>query len=176
MEFGHDDLAFDSKLLGELVYPDLSHFAPYGPGWVVPRTFAISRAYSSRTHRVLIAISTYFRLARYLDRVVTTTRRFLRLVRFLRFHPADQACQLSGVKRPLGPIGPGERPTADRQLDAGRYGVHIGAPTGQRTAWIRDTAPLDQHRTQQIIPGRALPTAHARPLRACLDMCPARHS
>lgn len=37
-----------------------------GPGY--RRTVATSWAYSSRTHRVLIAISTYFQLARYLNR------------------------------------------------------------------------------------------------------------
>ncbi|ESQ00477.1 translation initiation factor IF-2 domain protein [Streptomyces sp. GBA 94-10 4N24] len=66
MELGHDGLALDAELLGEFVYPDLSHFAPFRSG--VRRTVATSWAYSSRTHRVLIAISTYFQLARYLGR------------------------------------------------------------------------------------------------------------
>ncbi|EGJ74396.1 putative translation initiation factor IF-2 [Streptomyces sp. Tu6071] len=66
LELGHDDLALYAELLGELVYPDLSHFAPLRSGG--RRTVATSWAYSSRTHRVLIAISTYFRLARYLGR------------------------------------------------------------------------------------------------------------
>jgi hypothetical protein len=63
LELGHDDLALHPELLGEFVYPDLSHFAPFRSGCV--RTVATSWAYSSRAHRVLIAISTYFQLAEY---------------------------------------------------------------------------------------------------------------
>jgi hypothetical protein len=29
LELGHDDLALNPELLGEFVYPDLSHFAPF---------------------------------------------------------------------------------------------------------------------------------------------------
>ena len=61
LELGHDDLALHPELLGEFVYPDLSHFAPFRSG--LRRTVATSWAYSSRAHRVLIAISTYFQLA-----------------------------------------------------------------------------------------------------------------
>jgi hypothetical protein len=82
------------------------------------------------------------------------------------------------------PEGPGERPTADRQIEAGRYGVHVRTPAGQRTAMVGDTLATDQHHTQQIDLGRPLPAAHTgalgarpgtRPARHCLSLPPRAH-
>ncbi|AUA10887.1 hypothetical protein CFP59_02992 [Streptomyces malaysiensis subsp. malaysiensis] len=61
-----------------------------GPG--CRRTVATSWAYSSRTHRVLIAISTYFRLARYL-----TARWPVPFFQLLRVSPAHPARQTGGA-------------------------------------------------------------------------------
>ena len=58
-----EDLALDSELLGELVYPDLSHFSPVsGPAAGTGRTVVTAGGCSSlSTHRVLISVSTRFR-------------------------------------------------------------------------------------------------------------------
>jgi hypothetical protein len=95
--------------------------------------------------------------------------------RFLRFCPADNPLQFRGVQRSLGPEGPKERPTADRQLKAGRHGVKIRTPARQRTALIRNAFIPDQRHTQQIALGRALPTAHTGAFGAGSEVRPARH-
>ncbi|AEN12705.1 hypothetical protein K351_05384 [Streptomyces sp. DpondAA-E10] len=138
-----------------------------GPGY--RRTVATSWAYSSRTHRVLIAISTYFQLARYL------TARGPVPFTFLRCHPLDEPLQCRGVERPLGLEGPGECPAADRQVETDRGGVHIRTPAGQRTAWIRDNLSLVHDDAQQLALGRPLPASHTGSLRASAGVRPARH-
>lgn len=138
-----------------------------GPGY--RRTVATSWAYSSRTHRVLIAISTYFQLARYL------TARGPVPFTFLRCHPLDEPPQCRGVERPLGLEGPGECPAADRQVETDGDGVYIRTPAGQRTAWIRDHFSLAHHDAQQLALGRPLPASHTGSLGASAGMRPARH-
>ena len=129
---------------------------------------------SSRTHRVLIAISTYFRLASYLphgDSVRVVLRFFARCLAHLAF-------QLRCVKRGRASPdteGPQERTAANRQLKTARAGMDIRAPAGQRTAKIRNTSSLDQHHTQQTSLRRSLPTPHTGALRASWDTRPARH-
>ena len=140
-----------------------------GPGY--RRTVATSWAYSSRTHRVLIAISTYFQLARYLTARCSVPYFFL-----LRCSPARRAAQFRGVERSLDPEGPGERPAADRQVETDHGGVHIRTPAGQRTAMIGNAFVLDHHDAQQIALGRSLPASHTGSLRACAGMRPARHA
>ena len=59
VELGHDDLALDAELLGELVDPDLCHFSPVSvrPGTGSDRRYSwglLIAACSSRAHRVLI--------------------------------------------------------------------------------------------------------------------------
>ena len=92
------------------------------------RTVATSCSYSSRTHRVLIAISTYFHLARYLTARCPVPYCFLRGCLF------DTPAQVRGIGRHRSSEGPGERPAADRQVKTGKGGVQIRTPTGQRTA------------------------------------------
>lgn len=138
-----------------------------GPGY--RRTVATSWAYSSRTHRVLIAISTYFQLARYL------TARGPVPFTFLRCHPLDEPLQCGGVERPLGLEGPGECPAADRQVETDRGGVYVRTPAGQRTAWIRDNLSLVHHDAQQLALGRSLPASHTGSLGASAGVRPARH-
>jgi hypothetical protein len=67
-------------------------------GVVVRRTVATSWAYSSRAHRVLIAISTYFQLAGYLT--ARCIRAFLALLRCCLL---DVPSQVRGFERPLDP-------------------------------------------------------------------------
>ncbi|AJT64060.1 hypothetical protein T261_2381 [Streptomyces lydicus] len=56
MELGHDDLALNAELLGEFVYPDLSHFAPSRSGLSTGPSLL-----HGRTHRVLIECSSQSR-------------------------------------------------------------------------------------------------------------------
>ncbi len=139
-----------------------------GPGY--RRTVATSWAYSSRTHRVLIAISTYFQLARYL------TARGPVPFTFLRCHPFDEPRECRGVERPLGLEGPGECPAANRQVETDRGGVHVSTPAGQRTAWIRGAGALVHHDAQQLALGRSLPASHTGSLGASAGSRPARHA
>lgn len=138
-----------------------------GPGY--RRTVSTSWAYSSRTHRVLIAISTYFQLARYL------TARCSVPYFFLRCRLLDVPADVRDVERSLDPEGPRERPAADRQVETDRGGMHISTPAGQRTAWIGGALALDQHDAQQIALGRSLPASHTGSLRAGAGVRPARH-
>lgn len=149
-------------------------------------------AYSSRTHRVLIAISTYFHIARYLtggtargcpNAVLVAVvlrrgeRRPSRKVARLRGSACpllDELAEPLRVERPLEPEGPGKRPTADREVEAGRIGMQVCAPARQCTTGIRDADALDRRDTQQLVLGRALAAAHAGAFRACSDMRPAR--
>ena len=139
-----------------------------GPGY--RRTVATSWAYSSRTHRVLIAISTYFQLARYL------TARGPVPFTFLRCHPFDEPLQCGGIERPLGLEGPGERPAANRQVQTDGGGVYVCTPAGQRTAWIGDNFSLVHHDAQQLALGRSLPASHTGSLGASAGVRPARHA
>ena len=137
---------------------------------VVRRTVATSWAYSSRTHRVLIAISTYFQLARYLTARLSVPYFFLRCC--LLDEPSDR----SRFEWSLDLEGPRERPAADRQVETDRGGVQVRTPAGQRTAMIGDTFALDRHDAQQIALGRSLPASHTGSLRARAGMRPARHA
>lgn len=139
-----------------------------GPGY--RRTVATSWAYSSRTHRVLIAISTYFRLARYL-----TARGVRAVLLLLRCCLLDIPPHRGGLERSLDPEGPRERPAANRQVETDQGGVHVRTPAGQRTAIIGDAFTLDHHDAQQIALGRSLPASHTGSLRAYAGMRPARH-
>ncbi|NIY68662.1 xyloglucanase [Streptomyces malaysiensis] len=60
LELGHDDLALNSELLGEFVYPDLSHFAPFRSGLSPDRRYfmGVLIAYSSSAHRNLDLLPT----------------------------------------------------------------------------------------------------------------------
>lgn len=60
LELGHDDLALDAELLGEFVYPDLSHFAPFRSGLPPDRRYfmGVLIAYSSSAHRNLDLLPT----------------------------------------------------------------------------------------------------------------------
>lgn len=138
-----------------------------GPGY--RRTVATSWAYSSRTHRVLIAISTYFQLARYL------TARGPVPFNFLRCRPLDEPLHRSGVERPLGLEGPGEGPAANRQVQTDGDGVYICTPAGQRTARIREACIPVHHDAQQIALGRPLPASHTGSFGASAGVRPARH-
>jgi len=140
-----------------------------GPGY--RRTVATSWAYSSRTHRVLIAISTYFQLARYL-----TARGSVPYFFLLRCCLLDMPPQRGGLERPCDPEGPRERPAADRQVETDRGGVQVRTPAGQRTAIIGDALALDHHDPQQIALGRSLPASQTGSLRAHAGMRPARHA
>lgn len=95
---------------------------------------------------------------------------------FLRCRLLDVVTDIRGVERTLDPEGPGERPAADRQIETGLDGMHIGTPAGQRTAWIGGALTLDRHDPQQIALGRPLPASHTGSLRACAGMRPARHA
>ncbi len=139
-----------------------------GPGY--RRTVATSWAYSSRTHRVLIAISTYFQLARYLTARGVPCRSFLPCCRL------EDLPQFRGVERARDLEGPRERAAADRQVETDRCGVQVRTPAGQRTARIGGTYALDRHDAQQIALGRSLPASHTGSLRACAGMRPARHA
>ncbi len=139
-----------------------------GPGY--RRTVATSWAYSSRTHRVLIAISTYFQLARYL-----TARGSVPYFSSLRCCLLDIPPYSSRVERSLGPEGPWESPAAYSQVETDRGGVYIRTPAGQRTAIIGDTFATDHHDAQQIALGRPLPASHTCAFRACAVVRPARH-
>lgn len=138
-----------------------------GPGY--RRTVATSWAYSSRTHRVLIAISTYFQLARYL------TARGPVPFNFLRCHPFDEPLYRGGVERPLGLEGPRECPAANRQVETDRCGVYVSTPAGQRTARVGDACVPIRHDAQQLALGRSLPASHTGSLRASAGVRPARH-
>lgn len=141
-----------------------------GPGY--RRTVATSWAYSSRTHRVLIAISTYFRLARYLTaRGSVPYFSFVSLCRLLDVPP-----ETGGVERSLDPEGPWERPAANRLIETDHGGMHISTPAGQRTAIIGNAFAPDHHDAQQIVLGRSLPASHTGSLRAHPVMRPARHA
>lgn len=144
-----------------------------GPGCV--RTVATSWAYSSRAHRVLIAISTYFQLAGYQGRTGFRATHVLRcclLGNRLLDHSAQRRC----VERSLGTQRPWDRPAADRQVETDHGGVDVRTPAGQRTAKIRDACVLDRHDAQQIGLGRSLPAPHTGAFRACTGSRPARHS
>jgi hypothetical protein len=91
---------------------------------------------------VLIAISTYFHLARYLTARCPVPYFFLLGCLF------DIPAQLRGFGRHRAGEGPCERPAADRQVEAGKGGVQISAPTGQRTAMIGNALVLDHSHTQ----------------------------
>ena len=138
-----------------------------GPGCV--RTVATSWAYSSRAHRVLIAISTYFQLAGYQGRTGVPCDLVLRCCLL------DIEAQRLCVERSRGTQRPRERPAAYRQVETDQGGVHIRTPAGQRTAMIGDTFTLDRHDAQQILLGRSLPAPHTGALRACAGARPARH-
>lgn len=149
-------------------------------------------AYSSRTHRVLIAISTYFHIARYLTggtaRGCPRTVLVAVVLRRGERRPSREAGRLGGsarplldepaeplrVERPLEPEGPGKRPTADREVEAGRIEVQVSAPARQCATGIGDADALDRRDTQQLVLGRSLAAAHAGAFRACSDMRPAR--
>lgn len=88
-----------------------------GPGCV--RTVATSWAYSSRAHRVLIAISTYFQLAGYLGRTAVPHDAFLRCCLLSNCCLLDVPAQRLCVQRSRG---------AQRRVNARR-----------RTAWSRQT-------------------------------------
>lgn len=138
-----------------------------GPGY--RRTVATSWAYSSRTHRVLIAISTYFQLARYLTARETVPYFFLQS---LPFHMTPYS---TCFQRSLDLEGPGERPAAHSQVETDQGGVNIRTPAGQRTAIVGDAVVPDHHDAQQIGLGRSLPAAHTRTFRAYSGLRPARH-
>lgn len=138
-----------------------------GPGCV--RTVATSWAYSSRAHRVLIAISTYFQLAGYQGRTEVPYDHVLRCCLL------DIEAQRLCVGRSRGAQRPRERPAAYRQVETDQGGVHISTPAGQRTAMIGDACALDRHDAQQILLGRSLPAPHTGALRACAGARPARH-
>jgi hypothetical protein len=91
---------------------------------------------------VLIAISTYFQLARYLTARGSVPYFFL-LCRLL-----DVPAYVCGFERSLGPEGPGKRPAADRQIETDHGGVYIRTPAGQRTAIIGDASATGHHNAQ----------------------------
>lgn len=143
-----------------------------GPGCV--RTVATSWAYSSRAHRVLIAISTYFQLAEYQGRAgfrATLLRCCLSATVGLLDVPAQRLC----VERSRGAQRPRKRPAAYRLVETDQGGVYVRTPAGQRTAWIRNACVLDRHDAQQIVLDRSLPTPHTGAFRACTGVRPARH-
>ncbi len=144
-----------------------------GPGCV--RTVATSWAYSSRAHRVLIAISTYFQLAGYLGRTAVPHDAFLRCCLLSNCCLLDVPAQRLCVQRSRGAQRPRERPTAHRLVETDQGGVYVRTPAGQRTAWIRDALVLDRHDPQQISLGRSLPAPHTGTFRAGAGACPARH-
>lgn len=144
-----------------------------GPGCV--RTVATSWAYSSRAHRVLIAISTYFQLAGYQGRTGVPYDTPCGVACSATVCLLDVLAQRLYVERSRGAQRPRERPAAYRLVETDQGGVHIGAPAGQRTAWIGDACVLDRHGAQQIGLGRSLPAPHTGAFRACAGARPARH-
>lgn len=88
---------------------------------------------------------------------------------------SDLLLQRRGVQRARGPEGPWERPTTQCRLETGGHGMQVGTPARQRTAKIGKACVPDQRHTQQIVLGRASPTAHARTFRAGPGGRPARH-
>ena len=169
LELGHDDLALHAELLGELVYPDLSHFAPFRSG--LRRTVATSWAYSSRAHRVLIAISTYFQLAGYQGRMgfraaLPTVLPAGQRSRQPRHSGAVPRCR--AVPGPEGPAGtpgggaPGrDRPGRGVHTHPGRAAYRLGrgrrCPRSPRCAAAHSwpLAPGTPHRCAQGMLGHA---------------------
>lgn len=101
-----------------------------GPGY--RRTVATSWAYSSRTHRVLIAISTYFRLARYLTAWGSVRYCFLSsygAACAAVFSTARRTSAVSSGPWTLRALGNARRRTAkSRQTEAGcRYAPRPGS-------------------------------------------------
>lgn len=101
-----------------------------GPGY--RRTVATSWAYSSRTHRVLIAISTYFRLARYLTAWGSVRYCFLSsygAAYAAVFSTARRTSAVSSGPWTLRALGNARRRTArSRQTEAGcRYAPRPGS-------------------------------------------------
>lgn len=86
----------------------------------------------------------------------------------------DEPAEPLRVERPLEPEGPGERPTADREVEAGQVEVQVSAPARQCATGIGDADALDRRDTQQLVLGRSLAAAHAGAFRACSDVRPAR--
>ena len=145
-----------------------------GPGCV--RTVATSWAYSSRAHRVLIAISTYFQLAGYLGRTAVPHDASYGVACSATLCLLDVVAQRLYVERSRGAQRPRERPAAYRLVETDQGGVYVRTPAGQRTARIRDALVLDRHDPQQISLGGSLPTPHTGAFRAYAVACPARHS
>ncbi len=168
LELGHDDLALNPELLGEFVYPDLSHFAPFRSGLRPDRRYfmGVLIACSSSAHRNLDLLPTrgvpgpYGGSARHV----------------LRCCLLDAEAQRRCVEHSLGTQRPWERPAAYRQVQTDRGGVNVRTPAGQRTAMIGDAFTLDRHDPQQISLGRSLPAPHTGAFRACAGSRPARHS
>ncbi len=79
----------------------------------------------------------------------------------------DKPAHFRGVGRDRAFEGPVERPAAYRQVKAGKGGMHISTPTGQRTATIGNAGVPAHHHTQQFALGRSLTAPDARTLRAC---------
>lgn len=145
-----------------------------GPGCV--RTVATSWAYSSRAHRVLIAISTYFQLAGYLGRTGVPRDASYGVACSATVCLLDVLAQRLYVERSRGAQRPREHPAAYRLVETDQGGVDVRTPAGQRTARIRDACVLDRHDAQQIGLGRSLPASHTGAFRACSGGRPARHS
>lgn len=127
---------------------------------------------------MLIAISTYFRLARYLGRAgLRTTLTCCLLLCCLSGNGdlLDMVTQRLYVERSRNAQRPWERPAAHRLIETDGGGVHISTPAGQRTAKIGDTLAPARHDTQQFVLGRSLPTSHTGAFRACGHLRPARH-
>ncbi len=143
-----------------------------GPGW----SSAGPSLLHGRTHRVLIECSSQSRptsTREVPDR--TVARAVPYVVSLLRCRVLHAPVQLRRPGRLLEPEGPGERPAADRQVEARHVGVQIRTPAGQRTARIGDALVTDHRDTQQILLGRSFPATHAGSLRACSGARPARH-
>jgi hypothetical protein len=135
-----------------------------GPGCV--RTVATSWAYSSRAHRVLIAISTYFQLAGYQGRTGVPRDASYGVACSATVCLLDVLAQRLCVERSRGAQRPRERPAAYRLVETDQGGVYVRTPAGQRTARIRDTCVPDRHDAQQIGLGRSLPAPHTGAFRA----------
>ncbi|EKX67057.1 hypothetical protein STRIP9103_07215 [Streptomyces ipomoeae 91-03] len=173
MELGHDDLALNPELLGEFVYPDLSHFAPLRSGLPPDRCYfmGVLIACSSSAHRNLDLLPT---------RGVPgphggSVRRVLRCCLLSNCCLLHVMAQRLCVERTRGTQRPRESPTANRQIETDQGGVYVRTPAGQRTAMIGDTFVLDRHDAQQLGLGRSLPAPHTGALRACAGTRPARH-
>lgn len=145
-----------------------------GPG--CGRTVATSWAYSSRAHRVLIAISTYFQLAGYLGRTGVPRDASYGVACSATVCLLDVLAQRLYVECSRGAQRPREHPAAYRLVETDQGGVDVRTPAGQRTARIRDACVLDRHDAQQIGLGRSLPATHTGSFRACAGVRPARHS